>query len=71
MAQVTGWKYGHSAALKMDFAIKGNTLMTQDKVLYTKEEADLLRDAEGVDLTIHLIKKVFRGKIFGFIKEIK
>ena len=61
------WKYQRSEKLGMEIAIKktptGPKIMTADKISYSPREVALLHKAGGIDPEIHMIKKIFGGKI--------
>ena len=65
----TGWSYGHSDALKQDFAFRkdsnGNLeLWTEDKTHYEWKEIELIKAHGGsIHPEVHIVKKMFRGKI--------
>lgn len=62
----TDWIYYYSKTLEMRYKwnTKTGEVMTEDRVIYTKEELDRL---EGSEITkeVHELKKLFRGEIVG------
>lgn len=66
---MNNWTYAHSAALGMQYAYRqtpdGPEVMTADKIRYTPEEVKHLDGAGGIRLSVHLVKRVFRGEVVG------
>jgi len=65
--RASGWTYETSEALGMKFAHRvsagGIEVMTEDKVRYSPQEVLILRRIGGISKPVHLVKKVFEGKI--------
>jgi hypothetical protein len=61
------WLYYYSNALKMKYAYNQRTgeVMTEDKVMYTKDEIDALK-GQQITLALHNLKKAFDGKVINF-----
>jgi len=58
------WTYYFSKALNMEFAHNSITgeVMTEDKVLYSAKEIEILR-GKPISPGIHLLKKIFNGEV--------
>lgn len=58
------WIYYYSNALKMKYAYNQKTgeVMTEDQVIYTKDEIDALAGKQ-ITLALHNLKKAFDGKV--------
>ena len=69
MEQKPGWTYRFIPSLNMQIAINDSTgvMYTEDKTKYTPEEQQLLQAIDyQLPLSVHLVKKVFEGKIILF-----
>ena len=63
---VPGWTYNFINSLDQYMAVndKSGIMYTQDMIYYSKEEVDMLATVDfEIPLAVHLIKKVFGGKI--------
>lgn len=66
MEKKPGWTYKFITSLNMQIAINDSTgiMYTEDKVRYTAEEQQFLKKFDyQLPLQLHLLKKVFGGKI--------
>ena len=66
MEQKLGWTYRFIESLNMQIAINDTTgiMYTEDKVRYSVEEQRLLQSIDyALPLPVHIVKKVFDGKI--------
>lgn len=66
MERKSGWTYSFIDSLNMNIAINDQTgiLYTEDKIRYSKEEQEILKEFEyQIPLEVHLIKKLFGGTI--------
>ena len=69
MEQKPGWTYRFIPSLNMQIAINDSTgvMYTEDKTTDTPEEQQLLQAIDyQLPLSVHLVKKVFEGKIILF-----
>ena len=69
MEQKPGWIYRFIPSLNMQIAINDATgvMYTEDKTTDTPEEQQLLQAIDyQLPLSVHLVKKVFEGKIILF-----
>ena len=70
MEQKPGWTYRFIPSLNMQIAINDTTgiMFTEDKVRYSKEEQELLKNVDyALPLTVHLFKKIFDGTIVSML----
>lgn len=66
MEQKPGWTYSFINSLQQHIAINDKTgvLYTEDKTMYTPEEADLLKRVDyQIPPAVHIVKKLFSGTI--------
>ena len=66
MIQKPGWTYSYIHSLQMHIAINDSTgvLYTEDKTMYTQEEALRLSQVNYmIPAEVHIIKKLFGGII--------
>ena len=66
MEQKPGWTYRFIESLNMQIAINDATgiMYTEDKIKYSAEEQRLLQTiGYALPFSVHLVKKVFDGKI--------
>lgn len=66
MDKKPGWTYSFIESLDQHIAINDKTgiLYTEDKTLYTAEEAHILKKINyQIPKTVHIIKKMFGGTI--------
>lgn len=62
------WKYFYSNSLKMKYAVNILTgkIMTEDKIIYSKKEVDLIIQKGKLKPGVHEIKKIFDGEIVNY-----
>lgn len=66
MEQKPGWTYSFCNSLQMHIAINDKTgiLYTEDKIMYTAQECNLLKKIKyEIPEQVHQIKKLFGGTI--------
>jgi len=62
MKQMPGWTYRFIPSLQMQIAINDSTglMYTEDKIRYSVEEQQLLKDLDyQLPLSVHIVKKLF------------
>lgn len=66
----SNWLYFFSKALNMKYAYNKQTgeVYTEDKILYTPDEINILKGKE-ITPDLHNLKKAFNGKIINKTKE--
>jgi len=64
MSEKSKWTYIFSDTLNMKVAYNSETkiVTTEDKVEYTPDEIDALKDGV-ITLQLHRLKKIFNGKV--------
>lgn len=66
MEEKPGWTYSFINSLQQHIAINDKTgvLYTEDKTMYTPQEASLLKSVDyQIPPSVHIVKKLFNGTI--------